>query len=102
MLPRPPRSTRTDTLFPYPTRFRSEQLAPRPASGRGRPRQPLFHVARRQAALGALQGIERREPRAARMAWLAAPHARRAADRRAARAARVGAGADAEIGRAHV
>src|SRR3546814_3571908 len=26
MLPRPPRSTRTDTLFPYTTRFRSEAL----------------------------------------------------------------------------
>src|SRR3546814_7117987 len=24
MIPRPPRSTRTDTLFPYPTLFRSE------------------------------------------------------------------------------
>src|SRR3546814_18741591 len=27
MLRRPPRSTRTDTLFPYPTLFRSEGLA---------------------------------------------------------------------------
>src|SRR3546814_9630644 len=25
MIPRPPRSTRTDTLFPYTTRFRSEK-----------------------------------------------------------------------------
>src|SRR3546814_7897307 len=28
MLRRPPRSTRTDTLFPYTTRFRSGQAAP--------------------------------------------------------------------------
>src|SRR3546814_15501595 len=27
MIRRPPRSTRTDTLFPYPTLFRSPQLA---------------------------------------------------------------------------
>src|SRR3546814_7790856 len=36
MIRRPPRSTRTDTLFPYPTRFRSAAdglgLLPRPAS----------------------------------------------------------------------
>src|SRR3546814_5739842 len=31
MIRRPPRSTRTDTLFPYTTLFRS----PRPADGRG-------------------------------------------------------------------
>src|SRR3546814_7335390 len=29
MIRRPPRSTRTDTLFPYTTLFRSEQLVPR-------------------------------------------------------------------------
>src|SRR3546814_16870879 len=28
MIRRPPRSTRTDTLFPYTTLFRSEQVAP--------------------------------------------------------------------------
>src|SRR3546814_4923099 len=28
MIRRPPRSTRTDTLFPYPTLFRSSVLAP--------------------------------------------------------------------------
>src|SRR3546814_12568677 len=28
MIRRPPRSTRTDTLFPYPTLFRSAELAP--------------------------------------------------------------------------
>src|SRR3546814_5254311 len=34
MILRPPRSTRTDTLFPYTTLFRSSLAAP-PASGRG-------------------------------------------------------------------
>src|SRR3546814_2994296 len=29
MIRRPPRSTRTDTLFPYTTRFRSEEQQPR-------------------------------------------------------------------------
>src|SRR3546814_18869751 len=29
MIRRPPRSTRTDTLFPYTTLFRSNELAPR-------------------------------------------------------------------------
>src|SRR3546814_16052123 len=30
MIPRPPRSTRTDTLFPYTTLFRSQTLSRRP------------------------------------------------------------------------
>src|SRR3546814_2728606 len=37
MIQRPPRSTRTDTLFPYTTLFRSDRLSPadeRPAAGR--------------------------------------------------------------------
>src|SRR3546814_2618349 len=36
MIPRPPRSTRTDTLFPYTTLFRSKHLfqhSPRPSCG---------------------------------------------------------------------
>src|SRR3546814_1908599 len=42
MIRRPPRSTRTDTLFPYTTLFRSrpveaDVLAPRLARGTGRP-----------------------------------------------------------------
>src|SRR3546814_15138056 len=32
MIRRPPRSTRTDTLFPYTTLFRSPDDAPRPAA----------------------------------------------------------------------
>src|SRR3546814_14825159 len=40
MLRRPPRSTRTDTLFPYTTLFRSAQLSPCPfdAGAEGSPR----------------------------------------------------------------
>src|SRR3546814_9904478 len=37
MIRRPPRSTRTDTLFPYTTLFRSASIA-RPATSRTRPR----------------------------------------------------------------
>src|SRR3546814_16026155 len=43
MIRRPPRSTRTDTLFPYTTLFRSE---PRPALAPGRvhPRSPARRI----------------------------------------------------------
>src|SRR3546814_13046461 len=41
MIRRPPRSTRTDTLFPYTTLFRS-------------PRRHLFHLSQKLFALGAL------------------------------------------------
>src|SRR3546814_17076731 len=48
MLLRPPRSTRTDTLFPYTTLFRSGRLgAP---SGKLRP--PLQHLIRRAMPVG--------------------------------------------------
>src|SRR3546814_5003394 len=39
MIRRPPRSTRTDTLFPYTTLFRSP-ARPEPPARRRRPRQP--------------------------------------------------------------
>src|SRR3546814_10879239 len=39
MIRRPPRSTRTDTLFPYTTLFRSQGLA-RHRAGKRRPRRP--------------------------------------------------------------
>src|SRR3546814_17182393 len=44
MLRRPPRSTRTDTLFPYTTLFRSRRnpVAP-PQSARDTPRLDVFH-----------------------------------------------------------
>src|SRR3546814_5087245 len=35
MIPRPPRSTRTDTLFPYTTRFRSQGVPGGGQGGRG-------------------------------------------------------------------
>src|SRR3546814_12485965 len=43
MIRRPPRSTRTDTLFPYTTLFRSRLRSTPPAAGRrlGRTRPPL-------------------------------------------------------------
>src|SRR3546814_15967447 len=44
MIPQPPRSTRTDTLFPYTTLFRSEGLGP-PALRR---RRPYLHRPHRQ------------------------------------------------------
>src|SRR3546814_5413647 len=41
MIRRPPRSTRTDTLFPYTTLFRSARFAHRVAAGHGRRRRDL-------------------------------------------------------------
>src|SRR3546814_13515702 len=48
MIRRPPRSTRTDTLFPYTTLFRSRGLLPLPRRPARRllPRQGLRPVAR--------------------------------------------------------
>src|SRR3546814_10142982 len=40
MLRRPPRSTRTDTLFPYPTLFRSRFGLRKPSNGRCSTRAP--------------------------------------------------------------
>src|SRR3546814_16749272 len=40
MIRRPPRSTRTDTLFPYTTLFRSPAVAPRPAPKAPPPPRP--------------------------------------------------------------
>src|SRR3546814_11075786 len=52
MIRRPPRSTRTDTLFPYTTLFRSIQLRPAhrslpPVAGWGRIRQHLANTVAR-------------------------------------------------------
>src|SRR3546814_2136107 len=51
MIRRPPRSTRTDTLFPYTTLFRSVELAHVGAVGRG---VPLSHHALGDAVAGAV------------------------------------------------
>src|SRR3546814_19273537 len=51
MILRPPRSTRTDTLFPYTTLFRSQQLAPGPPGaviGHRRGDQVLVHGERQR------------------------------------------------------
>src|SRR3546814_14265404 len=40
MIRRPPRSTRTDTLFPYTTLFRSDAVAQAPGAARRRARHP--------------------------------------------------------------
>src|SRR3546814_9968817 len=60
MIRRPPRSTRTDTLFPDTTRFRSEPWAG--AVPRGRGAEPRAHEGRRPLRAGndARQGLQRR------------------------------------------
>src|SRR3546814_1337096 len=57
MIRRPPRSTRTDTLFPYTTLFRSGQIHDRhPAQGEvgHRRQQPAMHDAGAVAVHGGL------------------------------------------------
>src|SRR3546814_9126346 len=70
MIRRPPRSTRTDTLFPYTTLFRSDGLGERLAPlriVRGGPRivggEAPFGaiILRRQAVIGHQMSLERRE-----------------------------------------
>src|SRR3546814_9370159 len=92
MVRRPPRSTRTDTLFPYTTLFRSPRpsrtAADRVERCRARPPQPPPHPAR--------------TPAPAR-SWQAAPKRRPAIRRSPASATRTGRSPQAcQIGRAHV
>src|SRR3546814_20774753 len=58
MIPRPPRSTRTDTLFPYTTLFRSNRLAQRVVAALSvqTSRGPLYEVDTRLRPSGA-QGL---------------------------------------------
>src|SRR3546814_3463753 len=63
MIRRPPRSTRTDTLFPYTTLFRSRGRTAQPAPARNRGRYPSAPQRGRDAAGGG--GVARR-PRNAR------------------------------------
>src|SRR3546814_9554533 len=59
MIPRPPRSTRTDTLFPYTTLFRSDHpRPPRPEIGRGMPLRQ--RVARRGGGATGQHGEQQR------------------------------------------
>src|SRR3546814_14129412 len=50
MIRRPPRSTRTDTLFPYTTLFRSDSSGHRPARPAARRRREARRRGRRQIA----------------------------------------------------
>src|SRR3546814_19916167 len=63
MIRRPPRSTRTDTLFPYTTRFRSKnvQVAGMPGGDTGRA------IARNQAMLPLLRAAGYDEARSAEL-----------------------------------
>src|SRR3546814_5010407 len=54
MIRRPPRSTRTDTLFPYTTLFRSQQLV------RPRGLEVVDDLARRSVEFGPLEARDRR------------------------------------------
>src|SRR3546814_2255065 len=58
MIRRPPRSTRTDTLFPYTTLFRS----PDARHARLQPQDPSAHGRRPQGGQGALPRTRRQEP----------------------------------------
>src|SRR3546814_10557890 len=59
MIRRPPRSTRTDTRFPYPTLFRS-RLAALEAERRGVAVDDIAEFARRRRDAGARLGIDAR------------------------------------------
>src|SRR3546814_1063029 len=66
MVRRPPRSTRTDTLFPYTTLFRSPRpsrtAADRVERCRARPPQPPPHPARTPAPARSWQAAPKRRP----------------------------------------
>src|SRR3546814_6683266 len=62
MIRRPPRSTRTDTLFPYTTLFRSHQARdPRRQPGRDRHRRLYDHARGEPPMRPCLPAIERRQ-----------------------------------------
>src|SRR3546814_3610994 len=67
MIRRPPRSTRTDTLFPYTTLFRSHPPARQPAPRRGSRVQPPARITGRtrspRTAPGQSRGTAARLPR---------------------------------------
>src|SRR3546814_4032639 len=64
MFPRPPRSTRTDTLFPYTTLFRSQREQARHRVARARlarvPPQDAEHRQAFQPGLVELRGVARK------------------------------------------
>src|SRR3546814_2384002 len=61
MIRRPPRSTRTDTLFPYTTLFRSQRLVPK-RTGAGEDQRIVRYAVRLdvQRRRGLAQQVERR------------------------------------------
>src|SRR3546814_18885230 len=97
MIRRPPSSTRTDTLFPYTTLFRSRRWLPERLSGHGaalaralfRDHPPLFRKPADQL-FGRIVG--RARPRAVRRIFVADRARRKTPRRRAVY----------QIGRAHV
>src|SRR3546814_7251290 len=54
MIRRPPRSTRTDTLLPYTTLFRSPQRSPSSAGGKGTGQAAASHSWARRLSLRGL------------------------------------------------
>src|SRR3546814_6404704 len=66
MIRRPPRSTRTDTLFPYTTLFRSDFLGRRPGRHHIMSANPLWTEDQEAIERLALRLIERPDVRAAR------------------------------------
>src|SRR3546814_5057625 len=77
MIRRPPRSTRTDTLFPYTTRFRSAQFNAFIADEDGWPCDQLAHLMLRLPAEAAVQGAFRIRARQFRHFTFPVPGARR-------------------------
>src|SRR3546814_18522851 len=113
MIRRPPRSTRTDTLFPYTTLFRSDQCLPRrrPCGGDdarwpGQCLDPVavLHLRDRLQVLG--PGLRRRADHGAAgfagRAGCGAVRPARKTDPLPVTATLDMAGSPAEIGRAHV
>src|SRR3546814_2261680 len=97
MIRRPPRSTRTDTLFPYTTLFRSAVL-------RFQHRRPARDAERRHRAEGDLLARRRQDRQRAEVVDAVAQPARIAHADRIAREPldRLADRLAAEIGRAHV
>src|SRR3546814_4033116 len=58
MIPRPPRSTRTDTLFPYTTLFRSSSISTAQGTSRPRSSDPLPRADRGEQRPGAVARID--------------------------------------------
>src|SRR3546814_17412414 len=62
MIRRPPRSTRTDTRFPYTTLFRSRETVglkrPRIAARQPRPRMGMLEIGARPALAEGAEGVD--------------------------------------------